>query len=121
MDVRTAKERSSSLSRAVPKVSILNNEPSPVPTDKWYNKMLESVRNHPLHFPKWRIENGKLYKYVSDQYANLRDGNELWKEVVPKETRKSIISKYHDSTSSCHAGIYRTSQRIKTLYFWPKM
>lgn len=114
------------LSRAVPEINTLTiknqNSSLPISSDnKWFHKMINSVNKSPLKYPQWRVENGKLFKYVSDRYVNLRDENELWKEVVPKESRKSVISKYHDSTISCHAGIHRTYQRIKNLYFWPKM
>lgn len=109
------------LSRAVPEINTLaipNNDRLLVTShDRWYNKMINCVRKNPLRFPQWRVENDKLYKYVAERYANLRDDNELWKEVVPKDSRKTIIKQYHDSTISCHAGIYKTGQRIRTLYF----
>lgn len=113
------------LSRAVPEITTLKTDrdgkTSITSTDKWYNAMLDRVTRNPLQYSQWRILNGKLYKYVSCRYLNLREDYELWKEVVPKELRKSIIEKFHDSTISCHAGIYKTCERIKVLYFWPKM
>lgn len=80
------------LSRSVPKIDAvepavsLSADQQPV-RDKWYIKMLQLVTTKPLHYPKWRVQNGILFKYVSCAYPGLRQSDDYWKIVVAKPER----------------------------------
>ncbi|XP_044757871.1 uncharacterized protein LOC123316026 [Coccinella septempunctata] len=39
--------------------------------DKWYNRMVMKVERVPLKFLSWRIQDGRLYKYVKQDYPDL--------------------------------------------------
>ena len=56
--------------------------------DSWYMRMLSRVRKTPKKYPKWKIEEGSVYKY---HYHALLDPVlskvENWKLVVPEELR----------------------------------
>lgn len=111
------------LSRTVPEITIVSaieNNTTPI-KDKWYIKMVELVEAQPLSYPQWRLENQKLYKYVKCSFPKIREEGDFWKLVVPKEQRHHIIEKCHNSTEACHAGIFKTYQRLKGQYYWPKM
>lgn len=111
------------LSRAVPVIDAI--EPSrddstrPNVKDKGYNKMVANVCQEPLKFVKWRYTDGKLFKYVKQDYPTL--SGDTWKEVVPKENRLQIIRDAHDSPISGHMGVYKTYNRLCEKYYWPKM
>ena len=44
-----------------------------------------------------------------------------WKKVVPQEQCKKIMQRYHDAPSAAHLGRYKTLQKIKANFYWPKM
>lgn len=109
------------LSRSVPEINpVSQNLESPV-KDKWYLKMINLVNKSPLKYPSWRVDKSKLYKYVNLPYPELRDESDHWKLVIPKEQRSAILHENHDAATSGHAGIYKTFERLKTRYYWPKM
>lgn len=44
-----------------------------------------------------------------------------WRIVVPKNDRPSILFKCHDDRLSAHGGVFKTADRVKRKYWWPKM
>lgn len=112
------------LSRSVPEVTAVDPVVPPNHEhrhDKWYEGILKKVSDDPLRFSQWRLQNDMLYKYVSCSYPLLRDEQDFWKEVVPKYRRKEILLENHDHVLAGHAGVYKTYERIKRRYYWPKM
>lgn len=107
------------LSRAVPKVDEITLE-EPV-QDKWYKDMCAKVQEKPETFSQWRFEKGKLYKKTKLQYPALQAPADGWLMVVPKERRVEIIKQHHDPPTCGHLGIYKTTARITTQYYWPKL
>lgn len=87
--------------------------------ESWYNKMCRNVLAFPDKFPAWKVNNGVLYKHIQSMEALHRVYD--WKEVVPKESRKDIITQYHVPPSCAHFGIMKTLNRICQKYYWPKM
>lgn len=109
------------LSRAVPDLTELDNGRSThiqldlisiprVVTDNWYNRMLKKVCDNQLLYPKWRIQDEKLYKNVG-----------TWKLVVPKDQRLEVFKECHDHPTAGHLGIYKTYHRVQSTYYWPKL
>lgn len=110
------------LSRSVPVVdAIETNTDISLSNDKWYMKMLKEVSRTPLKYTNWRISEGKLYKYVKQNYTDLSGEAECWKLVVPKDKRRQIISEAHDPPLAGHLGIYKTYSRLAQKYYWPKL
>lgn len=107
------------LSRAVPEIASL--KPKTITGDKWFDNLRNKVKQTPLRYPQWRIDKDRLFKYVSDTYSDLRGGTYCWKTVLSKPERLQVIRDNHDSTKACHAGIYKTFERVKSSYYWPKM
>ncbi|KAJ8985444.1 hypothetical protein NQ317_017076 [Molorchus minor] len=73
--------------------------------------LTEHVEAQPLRFPSWRVCNGYLYKYVRPTFVELSDSSDSWKEVVPKERRKQVISAAHDPPTSGHMGQLEESEK----------
>ncbi|KXJ82633.1 hypothetical protein RP20_CCG012365 [Aedes albopictus] len=88
--------------------------------DTWYKKTLEQASRKPNSFADFRVVNNELYK-------NCRSRDETgafthqWRKAVPQEQRKEIIKRYHDAPAAAHLGIYKTMQKIKSHFYWPKM
>lgn len=108
------------LSRSVPEVAEVDPQIQRG-QDRWYDGLRERVRDDPLHFPQWRYQNNTLYKYVTCSYPTLREEHEFWKEVLPKYRRREILQANHDDALAGHGGIYKTYERVKRKYYWPKM
>lgn len=106
------------LSRAVPNIDSVERIPV---RDMWYQKMVEKVMKQPLKYPDWRVENSILLKHLRCDYPELTPESSRWKIVVPKNDRKKILQENHNATTSGHPGIYKTYERLKIKYYWPKM
>lgn len=76
--------------------------------------MAESPEDH----VDYKIENGKLYRFISSP-SDVMDYTFEWKLCVPTELRKSVLKEEHDE--SMHPGYEKTIQRLKMRYFWPRM
>jgi hypothetical protein len=112
------------LSRGVPEVSAvvadkLGQQAESI--DKWYRGMIRKVEEYPLKYRNWRVTDQKLYKYLKNEFVNLGDVGDQWKEVVPKERRRELLFRFHDSPTSGHVGIYKTYNRLTEGFYWPKM
>lgn len=106
------------LSRAVPDTCLI--EVQPEDHDEWYRKQCKNVSSNPNKYPLWKVENGKLYKFVTSKVPHLDDVFE-WKVVVPKGLRKSVLQENHDDVTAGHLGIFKTKGRISQTYYWPGM
>lgn len=106
------------LSRAVSDIASLVEKSI---KDPWYQKMMERVSKDPLHFPDWRVENSTLLKHINCTYPELSQESTWWKIVVPKENRLELLQSNHDAVTSGHPGIYKTYEKLKSKYYWPKM
>lgn len=102
-------------------INVLDDQVKQRTTDKWYLRLLDRVRDKPLDYPKWRIENGVLYKYVKCKFPDLATENDYWKVVVPRDERLDLIRQNHDVPTSGHLGTYKTRGRLAARYYWPKM
>jgi len=113
------------LSRSVPVATdcVRAGEQNSVSTikDEWYLDMLERVKQHPVKFPVWRVENDTLYKYVKSTIPDLSFYRDDWKIVVPKDRRKDILHRCHDKPTSGHVGVFKTFGKLLQHYYWPKM
>jgi transposase len=89
--------------------------------DAWYKRMRESIVSDPLKYPQFRVENNVLFKYVQCQIPELAQEHDYWKKVVPKDSRLEVLSRCHDDVTSGHMGVFKTFQRIRAQYYWPKM
>jgi hypothetical protein len=90
-------------------------------TDRWYATMCQRVRDKPLTYPNWKIEDTRLLKYTKSYYPDLREDVDHWKEVVPKPRRSEILKCCHDEPTAGHLGILKTYERIAQKYYWPKL
>jgi len=87
--------------------------------DPWYNNIFSRCLNKPQTCPNFQIINGTLYRYTKGKFSLTSDFD--WKEVVPSESRASLILQHHDSARGAHLGIDKTYKRLRLNYFWPGM
>lgn len=103
----------------IPEVDVLDL--SLLKPDKWYKNLLSRIQTDPEKFPNFKVENNIIYKHVYNKFALLDNNISDWKIVVPTDNRGEILSQYHDHPTAAHFGVYKTLQRISTLYYWPNM
>ncbi|KAJ8934735.1 hypothetical protein NQ318_001556 [Aromia moschata] len=89
--------------------------------DKWYLSMVKKALEKPARFANWRLQNGRLFKFVEATYPGLQDPQDLWREVVPKERRKELIREYpRASNYGTHGGVTKTYARLMERFSGPR-
>ena len=89
-------------------------------SDTWYETLRGKVTRNPHKFPKWKIHEDSLYKYVPIK-SKVQTNNSPWKLVVPEGQRPEILRASHDVPQAAHLGFQKTLKRIQENYYWPKM
>lgn len=85
--------------------------------DPWYLKMIKCVEESPDEYEKFSLRNGKLFKLISiGAYLPLQ-----WVQVIPKESRHTMLHECHDAPTSGHGGIHKTFYRLRMHAYWPGM
>lgn len=105
------------LSRCVNVISAGINR---APIDPWYRRLRDKVELEPTRYPQFRVENDTLYKYC----GNMADDELVdyqWRVVVPKHERKNILESGHDKLTAAHGGFKKTLERVRRMYYWPRM
>lgn len=108
------------LSRAPVETCLLDFSSSDFASDQWYSKMLKNVSEEPQKYADWMIDGEKLYKHLPDDLS-FRTNNPVWKLVVPKSLRKDVLKECHDNPLASHGGVFKTTSRLKELYYWPQL
>lgn len=107
------------LSRAVETLEI-ENISSNTSSDSWYKKLMIGIQKNPIKFKQFKREEDKIYKYCKTDTRELM--NELcWRLVIPESCRMEVLAKCHDHVLSGHGGFFKTADRVKRTYYWPKM
>lgn len=66
------------------------------------------------------MEDGKIYKLIlSNCNEEMSDVN--WKLWIPEQITQILIERAHNSFTSAHGGVFKTLNKLKRLYYWPKM
>jgi len=85
--------------------------------DEWYNSLCEKVDTEPENYEQFRKHDDMLLKLISvGRESPLR-----WVQCLPEVSRRRALQDCHDSPTSGHAGHFKTFQRLRQLYYWPKM
>ena len=88
-------------------------------SDPWYLRMINDVQNFPHKFRNWKVEEGRLYNFRTDELLDpILNREECWRLVVPLEYRERILRDAHCLPSSGHLGVEKTYDRIAREYYW---
>lgn len=87
-------------------------------TDKWYCELKKKIEDDPQKYQQFRVNNNMLYKSCA---GNSNQPSANWRIVVPQESRRSVLVDCHDSPLSAHGGYFKTLDRVRRMYYWPKM
>lgn len=100
--------------------------------DKWIEELLQQIQNSNIDPIEAEQREGKNCAggqnhntQPSAQHLTQHMGIIRWKGRVcvgsGNDWRRKIIKELHDSTIGGHSGIIATYQRIKKMFYWPKM
>lgn len=107
------------LSRAIESVDVCNSSKT-VSVDPWYENLKNKVINESDKYEQFKVVGNSLLKYCSRSRLN-RSSNINWRVVLPKQERAEVLRSNHDDVLSAHGGFFKTSDRVKRKYYWPKM
>lgn len=88
--------------------------------DVWFEKLKVKVADQPEKFPNFRLDGDVLRKHCEKRNNGVGYVTD-WRIVVPKNDRPSILFKNHDDPTSAHGGVFKTADRVRRKYWWPKM
>ena len=87
--------------------------------DPAYDVLRSAIVHNPELYPHLRVEGDKIFRH-SRLIADDGGFSFTWREYVRLPHRLSLVRSCHE-VELCHLGFYKTLQRLKTIYFWPKM
>ncbi|XP_058448788.1 uncharacterized protein LOC131428762 [Malaya genurostris] len=89
-----------------------------VSDSSWYTSMKRKVLDRPDDFVNFKVENQKLYKFVTS-HNDYYDSRFEWKVIPPPSEVGQILEQCHDECF--HPGFERTLARVRQRFYWPKM
>lgn len=102
------------LSRAIDKIDAVDSD------DEWYERLKSEVLENPERYQQFTVRNRKIFKR-GIKIGKRNSGFDNWREIVRKIDRAAILHSNHDHPLSAHGGFFKTADRIKRNYYWPKM
>lgn len=88
--------------------------------EAFYATLLRKITEHPELFPRWKIQDGLIFKSLPSSNSVPTNSKE-WKLLVPKSQCIEVIKSLHEPPTSAHFGFYKTCYRVQENYYWPKM
>lgn len=85
-----------------------------------YTHLISTVLENGDHFPDLKTSDGYVYKRTRPRNG-VDDEIDLWKLWVPSQLTSDLIRSVHFSDDTFHLGTSKTLNKIKQLYYWPKM
>lgn len=102
------------LSRAVDSIDVAPNP------NAWYDSLKAKIVENPRQYPLFRLQDDVVFKRCAKSDKGMGQHSK-WREVVKPSDREALMHKKHDSPLSAHGGFFKTSDRIKRSFYWPKM
>lgn len=105
--------------KIIPKSTIYNH-PS-FTNDPDYQQLKSMIIEKPEKFPSCKIEDDHLFIRIDPKRNIPLTDTPCWKMWIPKTLTDIILKKEHDEPNSSHSGIIKTLEKIRRMYYWPKM
>ena len=89
--------------------------------DEEYTTLRTRIKDYPEKFLNFCVSNDKIFIRLEPKHNRELTDIPVWKMWVPVSSRQVVIEKEHVLPESAHGGIRKTLERIRRLYYWPKM
>lgn len=90
-------------------------------TSHEYLHIRDTIHENSERLPDLKTSDGYVYKRVTFKTGALNEELDLWKLWVPTELTHGLIEGTHNSDDTFHGGSSKTLNKLRQLYFWPKM
>lgn len=70
-----------------------------------------------MFFPQLALKDGIICIQLAPRKGFTDNGT--WKVVCPKDMRAKIMAAAHDSLLAGHTGVFKTTERVRTDFWWP--
>lgn len=87
-----------------------------------YTQINSTVTDNANRFPDLRTDGHLVFRRV--RFRNQEEGvteEGLWKLWIPSELVPNLIRQAHDHPLSAHCGYNKTIDKLRRMYYWPKM
>lgn len=89
--------------------------------DSEYVELLDKIKNSSVDFPNLAVKDDKIYIRIEPKsHVSLVD-IPIWKLWVPASLVPEILNFEHNDPNSAHGGIKKTLEKIRRVYYWPRM
>ncbi|KAH8279039.1 hypothetical protein KR026_008330, partial [Drosophila bipectinata] len=86
-----------------------------------YRTLRNTVKANRETVPNLKVMEGKVFRRAKqDQGVGLGESF-AWKLWVPNEMIPEVMKEAHDSPTAAHGGIHKTLERIRRMYYWPRL
>lgn len=115
------------LSRVFLEEIISSNTPGPIDlnhpefqsTD--YMALKRRIVDNQPRLPDLQIRGQHVYVRTQPRKGDVMADTYCWKLWVPSGLTETVISNAHDPALASHPGVGKTIEKVKRLFFWPKM
>lgn len=89
--------------------------------DEEYLQLQQTINDNKNQLPDLKIVDGKVYKRTEFNTGNIQLDSTCWKLWVPAAMQANLVNLAHEPPMSAHGGIAKTLERLRRLFYWPKM
>lgn len=89
--------------------------------DVEYKEFREKIVANPSQYPMLRVNENKIFIKQDPRRSEPLSLVSCWKLWVPKDLTSNLIAHEHTNPLSAHCGIKKTMQRLRRVYYWPRM
>lgn len=86
-----------------------------------YVNFRTKIESDPAKFWAFRVHENRIYIRLDPKPNDLLSDLSIYKLWVPQPLREMIMSENHDDPIASHCGFRKTIERIKKIYYWPRM
>lgn len=88
-----------------------------------YSQLRQSISEKPEKFPDLKVDEEMVFKRTQFRSASdtVMSEASFWKLWVPLGLTNELVAKAHDPPLSSHCGYFKTLDKLKRYYYWPKM
>lgn len=86
-----------------------------------YIQLRDTAEANSESLPDVKVSEGFVYKRVSPRLGIPEDDLDVWRLWVPTGLTHDLVHSAHVADDSLHHGRKKTLQKLRLLYFWPRM
>lgn len=90
-------------------------------TDAEYQELCAEILEWPEKYPSLKVQDQRIFIRLEPRVNQSQADSSIWKLWVTKKMILKLLSQEHDSPLDAHGGICKTLERLRRMYYWPRM